>query len=84
MNNIYVTQVAQSVPFDNASNGLVATEVQSAIEEVLAISNFSDFSWNRVDRNVTIMANRQMLCYQEVEVLGTNEIDIVGELVILE
>lgn len=31
---VYSTQVAASVPFDNATNGFTATDVQAAIEEV--------------------------------------------------
>ncbi len=30
---VYVSPVARAVPFDNATNGFVSTEVQSAIEE---------------------------------------------------
>lgn len=33
MSNIIITQVAQSVPFDNSTNGFTADNVQNAIEE---------------------------------------------------
>lgn len=33
MSQPYVTQVAQSVPFDNSGNGFIAEDVQGAIEE---------------------------------------------------
>lgn len=44
------TQTASSTPFDNSTNGFVATDVQAAIEEVLqntAISASPGFSFGR-------------------------------------
>lgn len=37
------TQFASQVPFDNTSNGFVATDTQAAIEEVTAASNATRF-----------------------------------------
>lgn len=41
-----ITQVAESIPFDNSSNGFIADEVQSAIEEIGASAS-PGFSWGR-------------------------------------
>jgi len=33
-NNVFLSPVAKSIPFDNASNGFISTNTQSAIEEI--------------------------------------------------
>lgn len=43
------TQVAESIPFDNESNGLSSTNVQAAIDEVLTTINLNE----QVDSNST-------------------------------
>lgn len=43
-----ITPVAKSVPFDNATNGFVSTDVQAAIEEIqltAAVSASPGFTW---------------------------------------
>ena len=43
-----ITPVAKSVPFDNATNGFVSTDVQAAIEEMsttAAVSASPGFTW---------------------------------------
>ena len=83
----YKSQVAKTTYFDNTANGFVSQEVQSAIEEVKAAittSGSEQHSWNMIDTDKTILNNRQMLVYQEVEILGTNTLYLEGELVILD
>jgi hypothetical protein len=41
INKIAVTNVAKSTPFDNSTNGFVATNVQDAIEEATSSSGFN-------------------------------------------
>jgi hypothetical protein len=80
------TPVASSVPFDNGSNGFTSTDVQTAIEEAKAsaVSGNEEHSWNVIDANKTIKSNRQMIVYQELQMLSTYELDLQGELVLLD
>ena len=47
---VEISQVAESTPFDNSSNGFIAEDVQAAIEEVqttLEISASPGFTWGK-------------------------------------
>jgi hypothetical protein len=79
------TPVAYSVPFDNATNGFASDNVQQAIEEARVTSSAAEqFSHSGVDSNFIIPLKRQMFVYQEMEIEPSYEIEVLGELVLLE
>jgi hypothetical protein len=79
-------QTSTTMPFDNSSNGFTSTTVQEAIEEAKAsaVSGTEQHSWNVIDSNKTILANRQMIVYQQCEILANYELTLLGELVVLD
>lgn len=82
MSGPFISQVAESIPFDNSSNGFAAENVQAAIEEV-NVSGIN-FSYNYVAGPLTIPLYQQMLVYQELEIGPLGELNLLGELAILE
>lgn len=76
-----LTQVAESVPFDNSTNGFVADNVQAAIEEARTGTSPDNFSYRKVDTSETkiIPLNQQMLVEGPVTVLG--HLRVLGELI---
>lgn len=46
MTTVKITPVSRSIPFDNSTNGFIATDVQSAIEEILTSAS-PGFDWTR-------------------------------------
>jgi len=58
------------------------------LKTIIGITNTvagnEEHSRSSVDTNYTILVKRQMLVYQEVEIESEFELEIVGELVILD
>jgi len=83
--SIYKSPISGEIPFDNATNGFTADNVQAAIQEARdnAISQ-EQFSHSGIDNNLIIPIKRQMLVYQEIEIESGKELDILGELVLTE
>lgn len=81
INNIVsITQTAESVPFENDTNGFEATNVQAAIEEISATSGFH-YKTIPINKRVTIPVDFQMIVKQYLRVNG--QIVVQGELVII-
>lgn len=79
MNKPYInsTQVAVSVPFDNSNNGFTATDVQTAIEEVLFTRNVVPSG----NKEWTVRLDQQYITFDEVFIDGTLILD--GALIVL-
>jgi hypothetical protein len=86
MSKVYISPIASSVPFDNSSNGFTSTDVQSAIEEAGIGTGIGaeEFSHSSIDNDLIIKNKRQMLVYQEIEIEAGKNLDILGELVLIE
>lgn len=61
MTTPFITQVAQSVPFNNDSNGFTATDAQSAIEEAKATGGSQRFTIQLLNNGS--MSNNQRFGY---------------------
>ena len=79
---VVTSNVAKSIPFDNETNGFSSVDVQAAIEE----AGSGSFSWNYLPPGFILLIKiyRQMLSYQELEIDLTAELEILGEVVIVE
>jgi hypothetical protein len=75
--------IAENIGFNNTTNSFVATNVQSAIEEI-SILNDNNFSYRRIasGKIITIPEEQQMTVYQEIAIGTHAELVIRGELVI--
>ena len=86
--HISITPVAGSIPYDNTTSGLAATDVNAAINELAALggggSSPPNFSYRIIAAAsiLTIPTNQQMLVVGPVEVDGVLNID--GELILME
>lgn len=47
-------------------------------------SDNKNFSYNVISRALTIPLNQQMIVYQEVEITDSFELNLLGELVVIE
>ncbi len=78
------TVVAESVPFDNSTNGFIATDVQTAIEEAKNTSggtSLPNFSYNNVVGEITIPVNQQMIVKKRIKI--TDRLIIRGQLCLI-
>lgn len=69
---VSISQVAESVPFDNSSNGFVAEDVQAAIEEVATGADYHA-GWHNIiaSQIVTVVARKQMRISGNLSISGT-------------
>jgi hypothetical protein len=59
MSKIQSTPVAQSIPFDNSTNGFTSTNVQTAIEEAKTATSGFDENKILTSHNYEVLVNQQ-------------------------
>ena len=73
---------ANETSFSNTTNGFTATNVQAAVEEA-KVANTLGFSYALAGLTFTIPSDQQMMVYQHFEITDLNEVNIEGELVVI-
>lgn len=65
-------------------DSVVEFDLASALAHIGFVGNTNNFSYNFINNNTIIPLYQQMLVYQECEIGLGYELDIIGELVILD
>ena len=76
---------ADRVFFDASTSGLAANNLQAAIDELVgSAGSAANFSYSTIiNQTITIPTNQQMAVYGEFSIVGTGDLNVSGELVLL-
>jgi hypothetical protein len=80
-----LSETAKGIRFDPAGSSLTATNVEDAIKQV-TVTGGDSFPWNIIPIGLTVIVpqNKQMIVYQELEIRLSGELELLGELVVIE
>jgi len=80
-----LSESSKGIRFDPTGSSLTATNVEDAIKQVTLTSS-DGFPWNIIPIGLTVIVpeNKQMIVYQELEIRLSGELEILGELVVIE